>query len=200
MLWLYSIIHLLHHATLVTEMHLWSQRSNHDRRLNNRILCTLATQWTYLILYICFSSIPHRPRRHKKDISQKGGVGGWGNTNVDNSIYIVRTKCELSHFEECRSWRLFAENIHNSIETWLRLRLLPLSRHSSREYFMCHHLPAIETEGKVMSVSCPGELPPPPPAAKSFLQQRICVLIKALLLLLKMMMMGLVCSLWTLFL
>lgn len=33
-MWLTLIIHLLHHVTLVTEMHLWSQRSNHDRRLN----------------------------------------------------------------------------------------------------------------------------------------------------------------------
>lgn len=33
-MWLSLIIHLLHRVTLVTEMHLWSQRSNHDRRLN----------------------------------------------------------------------------------------------------------------------------------------------------------------------
>lgn len=33
-MWLSLIIHLLHHVTLVTEVLLWSQRSNHDRRLN----------------------------------------------------------------------------------------------------------------------------------------------------------------------
>lgn len=35
-MWLSLIIHLLHYVTLVTEMLLWSQRSNHDRRLNKR--------------------------------------------------------------------------------------------------------------------------------------------------------------------
>lgn len=130
---------------------------------------------------MCFSAIPHTPHRHKKRI--RGGKNEWGNTNVDNSIYIVRAKCELSHFEECRSWRLFAENVHNSIETWPRLRQLPLSRHPSRGYFMCHHLPAKESRAKVMSVSCPSGSP------LTILPLPICGLIKKKL-----------SSVWTLFL
>ncbi|KAF0045830.1 hypothetical protein F2P81_002359 [Scophthalmus maximus] len=73
---------------------------------------------------------------------------------------------------------LFAENVHNSIETWPRLRLLPLCRHSSREYFMCHHLPVMESKAQVMSVSCPGE---PLQQRRESLRQWICALIKVLL-------------------
>lgn len=92
----------------------------------------------------------------------------WENTNVDNSIYIVCPKCELSHFEDCRSWRLFAENVHNSIETWLRLRAAsslppsftgilyvpspPLQWRAEQE--------EKKKKTKVMSVSCPGDSPP----------------------------------------
>lgn len=100
----------------------------------------------------------HSYERHKKNKRfNRKKKDEWGNTNVDNSIYIVRAKCQLSHFENCPTWRLFAENVHNSIETWLRLRPLPLSHHPSQEYFMCHHLPTMESKAKVMSVSCPGD-------------------------------------------
>lgn len=160
------IIHLLHRVTLVTQTLFWSQRSNHDRRLNKLHTISFpplppapSLHGRHLILCMCFSAILHPPQRHEKRIRDLTGgkKNEWGNTNVDNSIYIVRAKCELSHFEECRSRRLFAENVHNSIETWPRLRLLPLSRHPSREYFMCHHLPVMESKAEVMSVSCPGD-------------------------------------------
>lgn len=62
-MWLSLIIHLLHHVMLVTEMHLWSQRCYHDRRLNKLhtisfILYTLSPRCTGDIWYSTCASQP----------------------------------------------------------------------------------------------------------------------------------------------
>ena len=66
----FSEIHLLHHVTPVTALHLWSHSSNHDRRLNKLhcyvTRCTPSTHQTHLILYMCFSAVSRMPQRHKK--------------------------------------------------------------------------------------------------------------------------------------
>lgn len=98
--------------------------------------------WTHQMVHMCFSAGPQTPQRQERDIKQDGEKNERGNANVDNSIYIIPSECELRGFEECCSWRLSAEKVHNSIETWLHLLVLPFSCHPSKEYFMCRHLPA----------------------------------------------------------
>lgn len=82
------------------------------------------------------------------------------------------------------------ENGHNSKETWLRLRLLPLSRHASPEYF----IPSPPRDGEQSKSNVYFLSRRFPSAADTFLLRRICALIKVLLLT------GSVCSLRTLIL
>lgn len=120
------------------------------------------------------------PQRHKgRDSAGRKEKNEWGNINVDNSI--------------CPRWvwaqslwgvpLLKAENGHNSIETWLRLRLLPLSRHTSREYFM----PSPPRDGEQSKSNVCFLSRRFPSAARTFL---LCWLMKVLLLT------GSGCALW----
>lgn len=131
MTWLSWIINLLHQATVVTKMLLWSRSSNHDRSLNELQFPLHIFQRKHIGYSVCLSL--GGIKRNKTFTTR--GENEWGNTNVNSSIYIIRVKFEFGLFEGSLD-----DRVHNSTETWPQLGLLPFYLHPPQKYFMSHHL------------------------------------------------------------